>query len=67
MSVPTATSYPSARNGKPINIGDTVTVVATVSSVSGTGPTATVNISTLGSNSALAVQANDCAASTQTL
>lgn len=67
MSTPTATSYPSARNGKPINVGDAVTVVGTVSSVSGTGPTATVNVSTLGSSTSIAVQANDCAASSQTL
>lgn len=67
MSVPTATSYPSSRVGKPINVGDAVTVVGTVASVSGTGPTATVNVTGLGSGITVAVQANDVAASGQTL
>lgn len=67
MSTPTAQSYPSSRAGKPINVGDNVTVVGTVSSVSGTGPTATVNVTGLGSGITVAVQANDVAASGQTL
>lgn len=67
MSTPTSTSYPSARNGKPINVGDTVSVVGTVSSVSGTGPSATVNVTLAGSGGSVAVQGQDVAASTQTL
>ena len=67
MSVPTATSYPSSRAGKPINVGDAVTVVGTVASVSGTGPTATVTITGLGSGINASCQANDVAASAQTL
>jgi hypothetical protein len=67
MSTPTSTSYPSARSGKPINIGDQCTVVATVTSVSGTGPSATVNVTLLGSGNLVAVQAQDVAATAQTL
>ena len=67
MSTPTSNSYPSARNGKPINVGDQCTLVGTVSSVSGTGPTATVNVTLAGSSTAVAAQANDVAASAQTL
>lgn len=68
MSTPTATSYPSSRAGKPINIGDQVTIVGQVNSVSGTGPTATLNVTLSGSSVVLTtVQAQDVAASTQTL
>jgi predicted thioesterase len=67
MSIPTAQSYPIARTGKPINVGDTVTILGTVSSVSGTGVAATINVATIGSNSAIVVQAQDVGASGQTL
>ena len=67
MSIPTATQYPSARSGKPINIGDQATVVGFVSSVSGTGPTATVTLQLAGSGLSVNVQAQDVAATAQTL
>lgn len=68
MSTPTAQSYPSARNGKPININDQVTILGQVTAVSGTGPTATLTVSLTGSGVQLTtVQAQDVAASTQTL
>lgn len=67
MSIPTATSYPSARSSKPINIADQCTIVAFVTSVSGTGPTASVVVSLQGSGTSVTVQAQDIAASTQTL
>ena len=67
MSTPTAQSYPIARTGKPINIGDTVTVLGTVASVSGTGTGAALTVTTLGLNSSISVQAQDVGASTQTL
>lgn len=67
MSTPTATSYPVARTGKPINVGDAVSVVGTVASVSGTGSTATVVVTLLGSQTNVNVQAQDVGASAQTL
>ena len=67
MSVPTSTSYPSARSGKPININDQVTVIGFVTAVSGTGPTATLTVQLQGSGNSVSVQAQDAAASTQTL
>lgn len=68
MSTPTATSYPSSRAGKPINIGDAVTIVGSVTAVSGTGPTATLTVTLAGSGvSVSTVQAQDVAASGQTL
>ena len=68
MSTPTATSYPSARSGKPINIGDLCTIVGTVTAVSGTGPSATITVTLSGSGTIVStVQAQDVAATTQTL
>lgn len=67
MSTPTAQSYPSARNGKPINVNDQVTLVGQVTAVSGTGPTATLTVVLSGSSLQITAQANDAAASTQTL
>jgi len=68
MSTPTSTSYPSARSGKPINIGDAVSIIGTVTAVSGTGPTATITVTLAGSGvSVSTVQAQDVAASGQTL
>lgn len=68
MSTPTSTSYPSSRAGKPINIGDAVTIVGSVTAVSGTGPTATITVTLAGSGvSVSTVQAQDVAASGQTL
>ncbi len=67
MSTPTSTSYPSARSGKPINLLDPVTVVGSVTAVSGTGPTASLTVLLAGSGTTVTVQAQDVAASTQTL
>ena len=67
MSVPTATSYPSSRAGKPINTNDNVTIVGQVTAVSGTGPTATLTVTLAGSLTSVTVQAQDVAASGQTL
>jgi len=68
MSIPTAQNYPLARSGKPINIGDTVTILATVTAVNGVGSAATLTVSLLGSGVSVAtVQAQDVGASTQTL
>jgi hypothetical protein len=55
------------RAGKPVNTGDSATVVGIVTSTSGSGPTATVNISTSGSSTSIAVKASDVAATGQTL
>lgn len=67
MSTPTSTAYPSTRAGKPINLNDGITVVGFVTAVSGTGPSATVTLTLAGSGASVTVQAQDCAASTQTL
>ena len=77
MSTPTSTVYPLNRAGKPVNIGDIVTVLATVTaagSVSGstpagaqTTPTTSLTVTLLGSNQSVTVYANDVAASGQTL
>lgn len=67
MSIPTATSYPSTRAGKPANIGDQATIVGFITAVSGTGPSATVTISLAGSGLSVNIQAQDLAATTQTL
>lgn len=67
MSIPTSTSYPVARSGKPINLQDAVTVVGTVTAVSGTGATASLTVLLAGSATSVTVQAQDVAASGQTL
>jgi hypothetical protein len=68
MSTPTATSYPSSRAGKPINLNDQVTIIGQVTAVSGTGPTATLTVVLTGSGVQLTtIQAQDVAASGQTL
>ena len=67
MSIPTATSGPSTRAGKPINIGDQVTVVGYVTAVTGTSDTATIAVTLASSGNSVNVQAKDCSASTQTL
>lgn len=67
MSIPTATQYPSARSGKPINLQDAVTVIGTVTAVSGVGPSAVLTVQLAGSGASVNVQAQDCSASTQTL
>ena len=67
MSTPTSTSYPSSRAGKPINVGDSVTIVGTVTAVSGTGPEADLTVTLAGSGDSVTVDAFDVAASGQTL
>jgi hypothetical protein len=67
MSIPTATSGPCTRAGKPINIGDQVTVTGAVTAVTGTSDTATIAVTLSVSGNSVNVQAKDCAASTQTL
>lgn len=68
-------SGPNSRAGKPLNIGDAVTVVGTISSatsntngvINNSGPTTTIVVTLLGSGSAVSVQAQDIGASAQTL
>jgi hypothetical protein len=67
MPNPTAQLYPSSRAGKPINIGDSCTLVGTVTAVSTSGPTASLTITLSGSGLVITAQANDVAASGQTL
>lgn len=67
MSIPTSTSGPCARTGKPINIGDQVTVIGFVTAVTGTSDTATIAVTLATSGNSVNVAAKDCAASTQTL
>ncbi len=67
MSTPTATSGPCSRAGKPLNIGDQVTVVGFITAVTGTSDTATIAVTLASSGNSVNVQAKDCAASTQTL
>jgi hypothetical protein len=55
------------RAGKPINTNDGATVVGSVTSVSGSGPTASVVILLAGSGTSVTVQAQDIGATTQTL
>ncbi len=67
MSIPTATSGPCTRAGKPINIGDQITVIGFVTAVTGTSDTATIAVQLATSGNSVNVQAKDCAASSQTL
>lgn len=61
------TPFPTARSGKPMNVADGVTVVGFITAITGSGPTATVTLTLAGSGVSVNVQAQDCAASTQTL
>lgn len=67
MADPLVIPYASARSGKPINVADGVTVIGFVTAITGSGPTATVSVTLAGSGVSVNVQAQDCAASTQTL
>jgi len=67
MSTPTAQEYPISRAGKPINLGDQVTVLGTVSAVTGTGSDATLTITLVGSGGSISAEARDVGASSQTL
>lgn len=64
---PVTVPYALARSGKPINNGDSVTVIGTVGTISGSGPTATVPVVLAGSGATVNVQAQDVAASGQTM
>ncbi len=66
MSNPAAATA-TTRDGKPININDQATLVAFVIGISGTGPSAVITVQMQGSNLVLNVQAQDVAATTQTL
>lgn len=60
---------PNSRAGKPLNVGDAVTVIGFITGLgTGTAPTTAVTVQWAGSNNlSTTVQAQDCAASTQTL
>ena len=68
-------SGPNSRAGKPLNIGDSVTVIGSISSatpntngvITNSGPTSSIVVTLAGSGNAVTVQAQDCSASTQTL
>ena len=62
-----AAAYASTRDGKPININDQATLAAFVTGISGSGPSAVITVQMQGSNLILNVQAQDVAATTQTL
>lgn len=48
----------TSRAGKPVNVGDQVSVVGTVTVVSSTGPSATITV-LLGSGGTVSVKASD--------
>jgi len=54
-------------SGKPMNVGDQVTIVGSITAISGYGPTATISVKAFNSGNSLSVQANDCGASTETV
>lgn len=62
-----AAPYASTRDGKPININDQATIAAFVTGISGTGPSAVITLQLQGSGLTVNVQAQDVAATTQTL
>lgn len=59
---------PNTRAGKPINVGDAITVIGTVTAVAANvGNTTVITVQLAGSGNTISPQAQDCAASTQTL
>ena len=59
---------PNSRAGKPLNVGDSVTVIGTITAVaSNVGPTTVITVQLAGSGNSISPQAQDCSASTQTL
>jgi hypothetical protein len=66
MSIP-ASNQANSRAGKPMNVGDQVTVLGTIASITGYGPTATLVVTLAGSGATAAVEAQDCGASSETL
>jgi hypothetical protein len=61
-------SGPNSRDGKPVNTGDAATIVGTLGTVpTNSGPTTLIPVTLSGSGLVVNVQAQDIAASTQTL
>lgn len=59
---------PNSRAGKPLNVNDQVTVVGFITAIAaGTSNTTVITVQLAGSGNSVSVQAQDCAASTQTL
>lgn len=59
---------PNSRAGKPLNVGDAVTVIGTITAVAANvGPTTVITVQLSGSGNSISPQAQDCSASTQTL
>lgn len=57
----------NSRDGKPLNVGDNVTLIGTITAISGYGPGATITVTLAYSGSSINAEALDCAASQQTL
>ena len=61
-------SGPNTRAGKPINVGDQITIIGFVTAVAANvGPTTVITVTLAGSGNIISPQAQDCSASTQTL
>jgi hypothetical protein len=59
---------PNTRAGKPINVGDSITLIGAVTAVAANvGPTTVITVTLAGSGNTVSPQAQDCSASTQTL
>jgi hypothetical protein len=59
---------PNSRAGKPLNVNDQVTVVGFITAIAaGTSNQTVITVQLAGSGNSVSVQAQDCAASTQTL
>jgi len=58
---------PTSRAGKPLNVNDAVTVIGSITAITGSGNTATITVQLAGSGNSISAQAQDCSASTQTL
>jgi hypothetical protein len=59
---------PNSRDGRPVNTGDAATIVGTLGTVpANVGPTTVIPVTLAGSGLVVNVQAQDIAASTQTL
>lgn len=59
---------PNSRAGKPLNVGDQVTVVGFITAIAaGTSNTTNITVQLAGSSNSVTVQAQDCGASSQTL
>ena len=59
---------PNSRAGKPLNVGDQVTIIGLITAVAANvGPTTVITVTLAGSGNTISPQAQDCAASSQTL